>query len=49
MAHLSSLLGRIGEHAYANSHIFLETPTEHQALKLPPSAPAPARHPGWNP
>jgi Lrp/AsnC family leucine-responsive transcriptional regulator len=49
MAHLSSLLERIGEHADANSHIVLETPLEHQALKISPPAPAPTRHPGWNP
>lgn len=49
MAHLSSLLERIGEHADANSHIVLETPLEHQALRIPPPAPAPTRHPGWNP
>jgi Lrp/AsnC family leucine-responsive transcriptional regulator len=49
MAHLSSLLERIGEHADANSHIVLETPLEHQALTIPPPAPAPTRHPGWNP
>jgi Lrp/AsnC family leucine-responsive transcriptional regulator len=49
MAHLSWLLERIGEHADANSHIVLETPLEHQALKIPPPAPAPTRHPGWNP
>ena len=49
MAHLSSLLERIGEHADANSHIVLETPMEQQALKLPPPPPAPTRHPGWNP
>jgi len=39
----------IGEHADANSHIVLETPLEHQALKIPPPPPAPTRHPGWNP
>ena len=49
MEHLSSLLERIGEHADANSHIVLETPLEHQALKIPPPPPAPTRHPGWNP
>ena len=49
MAHLSSLLERIGEHADANSHIVLETPLEHRALNIPPPAPAPTRHPGWNP
>ncbi len=49
MAHLSSLLEWIGEHADANSHIVLETPLEHQALKIPPPPPAPTRHPGWNP
>ena len=49
MAHLSSLLERIGEHADANSHILLETPLEHQALTVPPPPPAPTRHPGWNP
>jgi Lrp/AsnC family leucine-responsive transcriptional regulator len=49
MAHLSSLLERIGEHADANSHIVLETPLEHQALEIPPPPPAPTRHPGWNP
>src|SRR6266516_3378510 len=49
MAHLSSLLERIGEHADASSHIVLETPLEHQALKIPPPPPAPTRHPGWNP
>lgn len=49
MAHLSSLLERIGEHAEANSHIVLETPLEHQALTIPPPTPAPTRHPGWNP
>jgi Lrp/AsnC family transcriptional regulator, leucine-responsive regulatory protein len=49
MAHLSSLLERIGEHADANSHIVLETPLEHQALKIPPPAPVPTRHLGWNP
>ncbi len=49
MAHLSSLLERIGEHAEANSHIVLETPLEHQPLEIPPPPPAPTRHPGWNP
>jgi Lrp/AsnC family leucine-responsive transcriptional regulator len=49
MAHLSSLLERIGEHADANSHIVLETPLEHRALQIPPPAPAATRHPGWNP
>jgi Lrp/AsnC family transcriptional regulator, leucine-responsive regulatory protein len=49
MAHLSSLLERIGEHADANSHIVLETPLERQALEIPPPPPAPTRHPGWNP
>jgi len=49
MAHLSSLLERIGEHADANSHIVLETPLEHRTLDIPPPAPAPTRHPGWNP
>jgi len=38
MAHLSSLLERIGEHADANSHIVLETPLEHQALEIPATA-----------
>lgn len=49
MAHLSSLLERIGEHGDANSHIVLETPLEQQALKLPPPPPTATRHPGWNP
>jgi Lrp/AsnC family leucine-responsive transcriptional regulator len=49
MAHLSSLLERIGEHADANSHIVLETPLEHQPLTIPPPPPVPTRHPGWNP
>jgi Lrp/AsnC family leucine-responsive transcriptional regulator len=49
MAHLSSLLERIGEHADANSHIVLETPLEQQALKIPPPPPAHTRHLGWNP
>jgi Lrp/AsnC family leucine-responsive transcriptional regulator len=49
MAHLSSLLERIGEHADANSHIVLETPLEHRTLQIPPPAPAATRHPGWNP
>jgi Lrp/AsnC family leucine-responsive transcriptional regulator len=49
MAHLSSLLERIGEHADANSHIVLETPLEHRTLQMPPPAPAATRHPGWNP
>jgi hypothetical protein len=49
MAHLSSLLERIGEHADANSHIVLETPLEHQTLHTPPPAPAATRYPGWNP
>jgi Lrp/AsnC family leucine-responsive transcriptional regulator len=48
MAHLSSLLERIGEHAEADSHIVLETPLEQHTLDVPP-APAPTRHPGWNP
>lgn len=49
MAHLSSLLERIGEHADANSHIVLETPLEHRTLQIPPPVPAATRHPGWNP
>jgi len=49
MAHLSSPLERIGEHADANSHIVLETPLEHRTLQMPPPAPAATRHPGWNP
>lgn len=49
MAHLSSLLERIGEHADANSHIVLETSLEHQALTVPPQPPAATRHPGWQP
>jgi Lrp/AsnC family transcriptional regulator, leucine-responsive regulatory protein len=49
MAHLSSLLERIGEHADANSHIVLETPLEHRTLQIPPPAPAATHHPGWNP
>jgi Lrp/AsnC family leucine-responsive transcriptional regulator len=47
MAHLSSLLERIGEHAEADSHIVLETPLEQHVLDVPP-APEPTRHPGWN-
>src|SRR6266516_654604 len=48
MAHLSSLLERIGEHADANSHIVLETPLEHRTLQTPPPAPAATRHRGWS-
>ena len=48
MTHLSSLLERIGEYADADSHIVLETPLEQHTLDVPP-APAPTRHPGWNP
>jgi Lrp/AsnC family leucine-responsive transcriptional regulator len=49
MAHLSSLLERIGEHADSNSHIVLETPLEHRTLQVPAPAPDATRHPGWNP
>jgi Lrp/AsnC family transcriptional regulator, leucine-responsive regulatory protein len=49
MAHLSSLLERIGERADATSHIVLETPLEQQALRLLPPPPPATRHPGWNP
>ena len=48
MAHLSSLLERIGEHADADSHIVLDTPLEQHTLDVSP-APAPTRHPGSNP
>lgn len=48
MAHLSSLLERIGEHADTNSHIVLETPLEHRTLQSPPPAPAATRHRGWS-
>jgi Lrp/AsnC family leucine-responsive transcriptional regulator len=41
LAHLSSLLERIGEHADANSHIVLETPLEHRTLQIPPPHPRP--------
>jgi len=49
MAHLSSLLERIGEHADANSHIVLETPLEHRTLEVPPPLPPATHHQGWNP
>jgi Lrp/AsnC family transcriptional regulator, leucine-responsive regulatory protein len=48
MAHLSSFLERIGEHADANSHIVLESPLEHRTLQVPPPAPTPTRHRGWS-
>jgi hypothetical protein len=41
MAHLSSPLERIGEHADANSHIVPETPLEHRTLQIPPPHPRP--------
>jgi Lrp/AsnC family transcriptional regulator, leucine-responsive regulatory protein len=48
MAHMSSLLERIGEHADTNSHIVVETPLEHGTLQIPPPAPAATRHRGWS-
>jgi Lrp/AsnC family leucine-responsive transcriptional regulator len=48
MAHLSSLLERIGEHADTNSHVVLETPLEHRTLQIPPPAPPATRHRGWS-
>lgn len=48
MAHLSSLLERMGEHADTNSHIVVETPLEHRTLQIPPPAPAATRHRGWS-
>ena len=49
MAHLSSLLERIGEHADTNSHVVLETPLEHRTLQIPPPVPPSTRHRGWSP
>ena len=48
MAHLSSFLERIGEHADANSHIVLESPLEYRSLQVPPPTPTPTRHRGWS-
>jgi Lrp/AsnC family transcriptional regulator, leucine-responsive regulatory protein len=48
MAHLSSLLERIGEHADTNSHVVLETPFEHRTVQIPPPAPAATIHRGWS-
>jgi Lrp/AsnC family transcriptional regulator, leucine-responsive regulatory protein len=49
MAHLSSLLERIGELAETDSHIVLETPFQYRPLEPPSPAPPATHHQGWNP
>jgi Lrp/AsnC family leucine-responsive transcriptional regulator len=48
MAHLSSLLERLGEHAQTDSHVVLATPYENRPLDAPQEAPPATRHRGWN-
>jgi Lrp/AsnC family leucine-responsive transcriptional regulator len=47
MAHLSSLLERIGVYADTDSHIVLETPYQNHPLEPPPPPPPTTQHEGW--
>jgi Lrp/AsnC family transcriptional regulator, leucine-responsive regulatory protein len=49
MAHLSSLLERIGVYAETDAHIVLETPFQNLSMEPPPPPPPPTHHDGWQP
>jgi Lrp/AsnC family transcriptional regulator, leucine-responsive regulatory protein len=48
IAHLSSLLERVGEHAETDTHVVLETQYEHRPVEAAPPVPPAAQHPGWS-